>query len=332
MRSQFSEEIPHDFSKPVYSVEVEVREGEGGIRIDRYLTSRFPWKSRQYFRNLVRKSEVSLNGKTPKPHSPVRPGDRVWVRIPEVPGDPRTVPLDIIYEDSEIVVLNKRAGYLVHPTGKTRLETILSALHLRYRNEDDPALDIVPRHCHRLDRGTSGVLIVAKTLSARQHIQKQFEARTVKKDYLAIVEGTPPDEGTIEIPLEGLPNRRTRMRPAEGGLPCLTRFRRLGGDKGLSLVSAHPETGRQHQIRVHLAALGTPILCDPIYGHRSMLLGGDVGVEPATEPLLSRQALHCWRMRITHPRTGEELSLVAPPAPDLKRILDVIGVELGSPD
>lgn len=321
-------EIPYDYSRPVFSMEVEVRHGEGGTRIDRYLSSRFPWRSRQYFRHLIRKSDVSLNGRTPKPHSPVRTGDRVWVRIPEIPGDPRKVPIDIIYEDDDLVVLNKRPGYLVHPAGRTRLETILSALHLRYRDPEDPERDIVPRHCHRLDRDTSGVLIVAKTLPARQEIQKQFEARTVLKEYLAIVEGTPPEEGVIEVPLEGLPNRRSRMRPAENGLPCRTTYRRIATWRGFSVVTVLPETGRQHQIRVHLATLGCPILCDPIYGGRAMLIGKDIGVEPASEPLLSRHALHCLRMRLQHPTGGEAMLLQAPPAPDIERILGIAGIPM----
>jgi 23S rRNA pseudouridine1911/1915/1917 synthase len=318
----------YDFSRPVFSVEVEVRPGEEGLRIDRYLSTRFPWRSRQYFRHLIRKSDVTLNGRTPKYSSPVRVGDRVWIRVPEIPGDPRKVPIDVIHEDGDIIVLNKRPGYLVHPAGKTRLETILSALHLRFRNHDDPDRDVVPRHCHRLDRDTSGVLIVAKTLEARRHIQDQFEARTVDKVYFTIVEGDPPEEGVIEIPLMNAPNRRSRMRPTEGGLPCRTLFRKIGTWREFAFLSVRLETGRQHQIRVHLSSIGCPILCDPIYGTRSMLLRGDLGLEPASVPILARHALHCHRMGIRHPATGAVMELVAPPPPDLQKILDLAEIRL----
>jgi 23S rRNA pseudouridine1911/1915/1917 synthase len=326
MSDNGKDNAPYDFSRPVFSVEVEVREGEEGLRIDRYLSTRFPWRSRQYFRHLIRKSDVTLNGRTPKYSSPVRVGDRVWIRVPEVPGDPRKVPIDVIHEDEAMVVLNKRPGYLVHPAGRTRLETILSALHLRYRNHDDPERDVVPRHCHRLDRDTSGVLIVAKTLEARRHIQDQFEARTVEKVYFTIVEGKTPEKGVIEIPLMNARNRRSRMRPTEDGLPCRTLYRRIGTWRDFSFLSVRLETGRQHQIRVHLASIGCPILCDPVYGRRSMLLRGDLGLDRPGDPILSRHALHCRRMGIRHPTTGDPLDLIAPPPPDLLRILELAGI------
>lgn len=322
-------DVPWDFSRPVYSVEVEVRDGEGGERIDRYLSVRFPWRSRQYFRHLIRKQEVSLNGKPSKAATTVREGDRIWIRIPEQPGDPRNVPIDVIHEDDDIIVVNKRAGYLVHPAGRTRLETVLSALHLRFRNTEDPSKDIVPRHCHRLDRDTSGVLITAKTLEARQHIQEQFEARTVDKEYLAITEGVPPASGVIEIPLKNHKNRRSRMLVAEDGLPCRTLYEVVATWREYAFLHVRLETGRQHQIRAHLKAIDCPILCDPVYGRRAILLGSDLGVEPAKEPVLARHALHCKRMRIQHPTTGEALDLRAPPPPDLARFIELAGVDLG---
>ena len=170
---------------------------------------------------------------------------------------------------------------------------------------------------------------MAKTLEARRQIQKQFEARTVDKEYLAITEGVPPESGVIDIPLKNHKNRRSRMLVAEDGLPCRTHYEVVATWREYAFLHVRLETGRQHQIRAHMKAIDCPILCDPVYGRRAMLLGSDLGVEPAKEPVLGRHALHCKRMRIEHPTTGEALDLRAPPPPDLAKFIELAGVDLG---
>jgi 23S rRNA pseudouridine1911/1915/1917 synthase len=259
---------------------------------------------------------------------------------------PEDIPLEIIFEDEDMVALNKSAGMTVYPGIGHPGGTVANALLARYPDmaamfqgsltpqpplppgegspDPGPSLGgrgaggegeseseaIRPGLVHRLDRDTSGVMVVARTLEALGHLQQQFKARTVEKKYLALVVGRPPVlEGIIEVPLGRDPRRRQRMTPQADGKPARTHYYLRAELGDYSLLELRPETGRTHQIRVHLAWLGCPVVGDKVYGRPNNALG------------LTRQFLHAWRLRVEHPRRGEPLALVAPLPPDLRAAL-----------
>lgn len=316
-----------DLSRPDGDVELEVYEPEIGLRIDRFLSDRLPWRSRAQVVRLIEEGRVLLNGgAVAKPAKRVAHFDRVLVRV--LPGefeDPGAIPLEVIYEDAHLLALNKQPGLVCHPAGRVRSGTLMNALHARYRRPDRPLADIVPRLCHRLDKDTSGVILVAKSERVRRRMQWIFEEKLVAKDYLAIARGLlPRDYAEVQLPLGPAgPDARIRISMAvrEDGLPSRTivcaeeRFPLAGAPGGgYTLARCSPVTGRQHQIRVHLAALGFAILGDSIYGdapHGSFAFPG------VDEPLLCRQALHAHRIQLPHPVFGE-LDLTAPLPEDMR--------------
>jgi 23S rRNA pseudouridine1911/1915/1917 synthase len=208
---------------------------------------------------------------------------------------------------------------------------LINALHLRYRRPDDPAGDVQPKLGHRLDKETSGVLVVCKSDAARQSVSRQFERGLVRKEYLALVEGRPvPAKGTVDAPLGRALGARVALAQAvrPDGLPALTRYEELDHGAAFALVRAMPETGRQHQVRVHLAHVGCPILCDKLYGRRSALRLAEVRpLRPGEEDglLLSRHALHAHRITLAHPATGEPLTLEAPLPEDMASVIRAWG-------
>ncbi len=264
-------------------------------------------------------------GQPARPGEAVRRGDRVTILVPQPPGpppDPGAIPLRILWEDDALVAVDKQAGLVVHPVAKHRLDTLVNALHRRYRRLDDPAADRVPRLVHRLDRDTSGVMVVTLRPEARAALAAQFWKRTVKKEYYALVDGEVPEDD-FEIPLAIGPDPEARVtlkrRAGEGEpLRSSTRVRVLERFPGATAVAAEPHTGRTHQIRVHLAAIGHPILCDALYGDGAPVPGPD-GL-----PALARQALHAWKLRFTHPVTGEAVALEAPIPEDLLRAAELL--------
>jgi 23S rRNA pseudouridine1911/1915/1917 synthase len=324
--------VPPDLSVPVQRLDEEVPREYGGMRLDAYLRRRYPWRSREVYQDMIRRGLVRLNGEARKPSTPVRWRDAVLVDFGEpedLRQDPASIPLDVLLEDDALLVLDKRPGIVVHPVGKSRFDTVTNALHARYRNLADPARDVVPRLVHRLDRGTSGVLLVAKTDAARRELGRQFEDREVEKEYLALALGDPrAGRGTVDLPIvpedpprPGKPRMRTLLRGA--GPPARTDWsveERFGRFVLLRLVL---HTGRTHQIRVHCAALGHPLACDDVYGDGrplfpSVAAGADAP-ERGEEPLLDRVALHSARLVFRHPVTGARVAVEAPLPADMAR-------------
>ncbi len=302
-------------------VEIEVE--EGGLRLDRFLTDRLGGLSRSAVQRLTAEEQVTVNGRPVKAGYKVRPGDVVAVDLPaEEPQKPtaEAIPLAVVYEDETLLVVDKPAGMVVHPAPGHPGGTLVNALLARY---PELATDGEgwPGIVHRLDRDTSGLLLVAKEEKGRLALQRQFKARRVRKFYLALLDGClQPPRGRIEAPLGRDPHRRQRFAVVPGGREAITEYRvlepftrRAGPSAGdYTLVEAEPKTGRTHQIRVHFASIGHPVVGDRVYGRR----------RPALP--VPRQFLHAWRLEFTHPLSGQRVELEAPLPPDLGAVLDLL--------
>jgi 23S rRNA pseudouridine1911/1915/1917 synthase len=300
---------------------VHLQVGEAGQRLDRYLARALPDLSRSQVQRLIRQGLVALNGEKTKSSTPVEPGMRVVVRIPPAPSGeipPQTIPIDVVYEDEGLLVVNKPAGMVVHPSHGHWEGTLVNALLARY---PDLAVGDAgrPGIVHRLDRDTSGLIVVAKTEAALEHLRQQFKNRSVKKTYLALVHGQPPaPEGIIDAPVGRDPRRRQRMAVVPGGRAARTRYRLLEGLGDYSLLAVSPETGRTHQIRVHLSWLGVPVAGDPFYSR------GREARDAKKRLGLARQFLHAWRLSFDRPGGKGVLELEAPLPADLARVLRVL--------
>ncbi|MCW5851195.1 MAG: RluA family pseudouridine synthase [Anaerolineae bacterium] len=289
-----------------------------GERLDKYLAEALPDLSRAMLQKLIKDGAVLVGGKPAKPSYRVEGGDTVIVRVPppaplEAPPAPH-IPLDILYQDTDLLVLNKPAGLVVHPAHGHSDDTLVNALLAHVPDLAGIGGVLRPGIVHRLDKDTSGLLLVAKHDQAQQALQDQFRSRAVDKVYLALVEGhlTPP-RGRIDAPIGRDPRERQRMAIVPTGRPAQTEYRVLETLAETTLVEAHLLTGRTHQIRVHLASLGYPIVGDRVYGHRKQHLA------------LGRQFLHAWRLAFTLPSTGERIQFTAPLPVDLRQVLEGLG-------
>ena len=294
-----------------------VRAGESQ-RLDNFLVNNLAWKSRSRLQNLIREGRVTVNGEKTKASRRVRLDDVVEIRLSNglgLPDDYSERKLDIIYEDEWLVAVNKPPGMLVHPVGRHVYDTLINYLHHRYHSPASEGEEIVPKLCHRLDRDTTGVVIVGKKPYVHREVQRQFEKRQVSKTYLALANGHfPPDRGEIDIPIgegrclqsalehEVLRKSRTLVTVLETYEDC-------------SLLRCVPCTGRQNQIRVHLAALGHPIAGDEKYG------GDSPGERPGRKSWPLRYLLHSESIRFWHPRLKQNLELRAPVPPDFQELL-----------
>lgn len=334
---------PRDLSKPLEEIRARVYHELEGLRLDQALRRLMPWRSRSSLQRLIRDGCVAIepeSGTDPsratdpaRSAQKVRPNDIVVVRVPQrlLPPDPSDfadVPeLDIVFEDRWLVALDKPAGLTVHPTGRRLSGTLINLLHERYRDEDH-AHDVVPRLCHRLDRETSGLILVAKDEWTHAEVRKQFEAHAVEKSYLAVVEGeVTAADGWIDARLGPDSRSRVRLKMAtrEDGLEALTHWQLRTRASGLSLVEAFPRTGRQHQIRVHFASIGHPIVGDKLYGPDESwfldAIDGTLSDEARARLRLPRQALHSHTLRLEHPRTRAPLELTADLPGDMAALL-----------
>ena len=297
-----------------------------GTRLDKYLASRFPGYSRAFLQALIEEGRVRIRrlgeGTPAKPSSPVGPGDEITVRLPEgAPRDPEDLGLEIVYRDDWVLAINKRPGLVVHPARGHRTGTVLQGLFHIFREEIERDELFLVGPAHRIDMGTSGLLLCSWGEQKLRFLQSQFEHRQVRKVYLAIVHGEPGfDETEVDEPLGVDPDDRKRV--AVGGINAKhaqTRFVRLASSGGYTLLRAKPHTGRMHQIRVHAAHLGHPLVGDELYGGRKT---GEDG-----EPLLGRAALHSAELTFVHPATGEPKTLRAPLWRDMREFLERFGIE-----
>ena len=292
-----------------------VPEGLAGLRLDKALAQMFPEHSRSRLQKWLRDGHVSLDSHSAKPKQKIWGGERIEIRAQpdpaESPHGPERIALDIVYEDEEVLVINKPAGLVVHPGSGNWKGTLLNALlhHL-------PRLAAIPRAgiVHRLDKGTSGLLVVAKTLRAQTDLVRQLQARTVKREYLALVHGAVRAGGEVSAPVGRDRRNRTRMAVVAAGRPALTRYKVAKRFAHVSLLECSLDTGRTHQIRVHMQSLGHPLVGDPVYrgGRRSEL----------EHARLRRQALHAARLEFSHPVSGARRRFAAPLPEDFRALLN----------
>jgi 23S rRNA pseudouridine1911/1915/1917 synthase len=283
-----------------------------GERLDVFVARALPGVTRSRVQRLIGAGQVRVEGQRARAGLRLEPGQRVRVDLPPAEtaaAQAEAIPLDVIYEDADIIVINKPAGMTVHPGPGHRSSTLANALRAHSPELSAAGGEARPGIVHRLDRDTSGVIVVAKHDEAHHELARQLKARAVEKTYVALVEGTPkPAEGLIEAPVGRDPRHRQRMAVVEGGREALTAYRVIERFTGASLVEARPRTGRTHQIRVHLAAIGHPVVGDRVYGRTAT-------------SLVRRQFLHALRIAFAHPRTGERVEFEAALPDDLSQAL-----------
>ena len=307
---------------------VTVTAPEAGARLDQFLAQSLGW-TRARLQKLVKSGLVLVNGE-PRPASyRVREGDTVVVRVPPpVPSHlaPEALPLTILFEDRDLLVVNKPPGLVVHPGAGHRAGTLLNALVHHCPDLKDIGEVSRPGLVHRLDKDTSGLIVVAKTAMAHAALVAQFQAHTITKIYQALVWGRLPEvEGRIEKKVGRHPTARQKMSVhARRGKRALTFWRVIQEFPGpLTLVELTPQTGRTHQLRVHLASEGHPVLGDPAYGGGVSRLAGHPKLL-GLKPLVHRQLLHAWRLGVTHPRTGETMTWETPLPQDFQAVVDFL--------
>jgi 23S rRNA pseudouridine1911/1915/1917 synthase len=317
--------------------EFEVKPRTDGKRIDAYLASRFTSHSRRVIQKVIDAEEVLVNGRPVKASYRVRAGDMVSVRLPELPDMtpvPEDIPIEVVYEDASLTVVNKPPGIVTHPAKGNWRGTLVNAIQFHYDTLSTLAGENRPGIVHRLDRDTTGLLVVLKDDIAHRKLALQFELRQVHKEYLALVHGVPQrDSDYIERPIGFHPTVREKMAirtPDDGGKPAVTFYEVLERFRHFALVRCKPQTGRTHQIRIHLTHIGHPILADKLYSGRDRITLADVvgpeglrhlSEEEAETVLIDRQALHAHRLRFQHPSTNQELDLMAPLPADMERTL-----------
>lgn len=294
-----------------------VPEETAGERLDRFLTLAAPFLSRSQAQQLIGKGDVLVNSRRERSAYRVRPNDRIemcFTPAGENTLAPEPIPLNIVYEDSDLLVIDKPPGLVVHPAAGHRKGTLVNALLYHCPGLTGSGENLRPGIVHRLDKDTSGLLLVGKTEEARLGLIAQLKARQVRRNYLALVYGeVREDRGVIDAPLGRHPVHRKKMAVLSDDNPygrnARTHYQVRERFPGYTLLDVALETGRTHQIRVHLAYAGYPVAGDPVYG-------------PRRNPLnLPAQALHAYRIAFTHPRTGEHLSFEAPLPPVFAGVL-----------
>ena len=313
-------------------LEIVVPESATGTRLDTFLAANLPNYSRVLLRKTINAVGARVDGKRVKAAHRLRAGQLVSVVLPALERDgprPENIPLDILYEDDSLAVVNKPPGMVVHPARGHWSGTLTSALQFHFNQLSTAGGPQRPGIVHRLDRDTSGVMVVAKTDAAHFLLADQFEHRQVEKEYFAVCAGVPElDRDIIDLPVGAHPQQREKMairrdhstsRTAQTFYEVIERF------VGFSALRALPKTGRTHQIRLHLTNIGCPVLCDRLYGGRATITRGELSRDPAdAEVLLDRQALHARRLKFSHPTSGEPMEFVAPLPADIERVLTVL--------
>jgi 23S rRNA pseudouridine1911/1915/1917 synthase len=312
-------------------------------RLDKYLHGRFQNLSRRFIQDAIKTGNVRVNEKQVKASFKLSPGDKIDLSLPEPPSKdilPEDLPLDIIYEDSDIIVLNKQADMIVHPARGNTHGTLVNALAY-YSNELSTGLgEFRPGIVHRLDKDTTGIMVVTRNDIAQWKIAKQFERRQVEKTYLAVVHGTPElSADRISAPLGVHPKIREKYAirpPGRSPGPDQTPLRGVGKEaitfyevvesfRGFSLLKLTPRTGRTHQIRVHLSYIKHPIVADDMYGGKLVYQWQLADAEPAAQdPVISRCALHAHTLQFKHPATGKTMKFEAPLPEDMQNLLDML--------
>lgn len=288
------------------------------IRLDVFLAKATDF-SRSRIQKIIECGDVFINGETVlKSKYLLRQGDKILLKIPspeEIEAIPENIPLNILYEDEDIIVVNKKRGMVVHPAAGNFSGTLVNALLYHSKNLSGINGKIRPGIVHRLDKDTSGVMVVAKNDAAHLSLSGQIASKTARRTYLAIVHGNMKDDaGEIEGDIGRHPKDRKKMAVVnKNGKYALTKYRVIERFRNFSLIACELKTGRTHQIRVHTAHIGHPVICDPLYGQKK-----------AAPFNIDGQALHSARLTLVHPKTGETMNFFAPLPEDMKEILKIL--------
>ena len=303
-------------------LELEIPQELAGLRLDSALARLLPEHSRTRIKGWIDAGQVQIGRLRSKPRDKVTSGSRVWLRVSvEVPARevvPETMPLDIVFEDAEVLVIDKPAGLVVHPGAGNVRHTLQNALLGL-----DPGLAALPRGgiVHRLDKDTSGLLVIARTLQAHTALSRQLLARSVAREYRAVCGGVMTGGGIVDEPIGRHRSNRLRMATRRDGRPARTHYRVLERYRGHTYLRVKLDTGRTHQIRVHMAHLKHPLVGDPVYGTRLARPRGAGDALMAALRGFKRQALHAAALAFDHPASGERLTFEVPVPPDLAGLL-----------
>ena len=283
------------------------------IRLDRYLSQVFPQFSRAYLQRLIRQGHVLVNGQTAKASQKLGKSDSITVELPPLPGPPSAepIPVAVVYEDRGILVIDKPAGLTVHPAPGHPSHTLVNAILSHCPGLTTSKELMRPGIVHRLDKDTSGLIVIAKNDQARECLVAQFRSHSVTKGYLVLVKGNlTPEQAVIEAPVGRDPHRRQRMTIVAAGKEAITRYQVRTHLNNYTLVEVTPVTGRTHQIRVHMSAIGYPVVGDPVYGIKSTHL--------------NRQFVHAYRLGFHLPSTRQYQEFTCPLPADLQQALEYL--------
>lgn len=299
-------------------------------RLDKVLSELVPKQSRTFLTKLIEQGQVSVDGRPQtKPAHRVGAGQVIQIHFPEPATtnvESQEIPLTVLYEDTDIAVIDKPPGLVVHPAAGHRDRTLVNALLFHVRDLSGIGGELRPGIVHRLDKDTSGVMLIAKNDEAHRMLTEWWGTDRVRKEYLALVYGTPAKaSGVIEAPIGRDPRHRKRMAVVKGGRAAATEYQVMERFRYASLVLCRLRSGRTHQIRVHLRHLGHPIVGDPVYSGPQWKGIPDKRIQKVLSSM-KRQALHAWRIRFPHPRTGEEMAFEAEIPSDLRSVVESLTV------
>lgn len=305
-------------------LEIEIPDSQRGRRLDQALAELVQDYSRSRLQQWIRAGQVTLDGHVARVRETVHGGEKVRIAAEitaQTSSEPEPIALDIVYEDADLIVINKPAGLVVHPAAGNPSGTLLNALLYH-----DETLSTLPRAgiVHRLDKHTTGLMVVARNLSAHKQLVDALQARSVKRDYLAIVGGVLTAGGRIDAPIGRHPVDRKRMAVVAGGKEAVTHYRVEERYRAHTLVRVSLETGRTHQIRVHMAHRHFPLLGDPVYGGRLRLPARASDDLKAVLATFRRQALHATRLELIHPSAGEPISWEVTVPADMAQLVEVL--------
>lgn len=295
-------------------IRLTTTEESAGQRIDVFLASQLPEYSRSYLQDLIKQGNATINGNKVKANYKVKPGEEITLSIPpakQLEIEPERIELDIIYEDNDIAVINKPQGMVVHPAPGNYSGTLVNALLYNCRQLSSINGVIRPGIVHRLDKDTSGLIVIAKTDLAHRELAKQLKDKTMSRIYIALAEKNfKQDAGTIDAPIGRHPVDRKKMAVVQGGRNAVTHYKVLERFGEYTLLMLELTTGRTHQIRVHLSHIGHPVVGDPVYGSKKQRFA------------LKGQALHAYKLQLIHPVTGESMEFEAPLPEYFTRLLE----------
>lgn len=305
----------------------EIPETLDGFRLDQALAQLYPEYSRMRLKQWVKEHCVTVNGEHKRPKDKVTYGDQIVIQaeLTETKLEPQAIELEIIFEDDDIIVLNKPRGLVVHPGAGNPDNTLLNALL-----HHDPNLSTLPRAgiIHRLDKDTTGLLVIAKTISTHTKLTQMMQAREINREYRALVIGNMIAGNTVDAAIGRHPSQRTKMAVISNGKPAVTHYRVLERFNGFTYLQVHLESGRTHQIRVHMAHIKHPVLGDPLYGGNQRIPTKQLEeTQKQAIKQFHRQALHAYRLSFEHPISGEKLEFTTPLPTDFANLLSTFQVQ-----